>query len=122
MNLSRRSRLSLCQFLDLFDRDSLVVLFDKYGLQTHYLSNQWGGTSATAAVRQAILDASGDQVGNIIGEALRTNGALRFQISPRYRFDQRWKDLLLCLELDGYRPGVDEIGRETGSFVPGRVR
>ena len=65
MNLSRRSRLSLCQFLDLFDRDSLVVLFDKYGLRTDDLSNQWGGTSVTAAVREAVLAASGEQIGNV---------------------------------------------------------
>ena len=63
MNLSRRSRLSLCQFLDLFDRDSLVVLFEKHGLQTDDLSNQWGGTSVTAAVRGAVLAASGDDEG-----------------------------------------------------------
>ena len=29
MNLSRRSRLSLCQFLDLFNREALVVLLEK---------------------------------------------------------------------------------------------
>lgn len=118
MNLSRRSRLSLCQFLDLFDRDSLVVLFDKYGLRTDDLSNQWDGISVTAAVRKAILAASGEQIGNVLGEALRTHGALRYQISPRYRFDERWNDLLLCLELDGYRRGHDEYERETDTFVP----
>ena len=118
MNLSRRSRLSLCQFLDLFDRDALVVLFEKYGLGTNELSNEWGGTSATAAVWKAVLEASGEQIGNVLGEALRTHGALRYQISPRYRFDERWKDLLLCLELDGYRRGVDDYGRETDTFVP----
>lgn len=118
MNLSRRSRLSLCQFLDLFDRDSLVVLFEKHGLQTDDLSNQWGGTSVTAAVRGAVLAASGEQIGNVLEEALRTHGALRYQISPRYRFDERWNDLLLYLELDGYRRGQDEYERETDTFVP----
>ena len=110
MNLSRRSRLSLCQFLDLFDSDALVVLFEKYGLRPNELSNEWGGASATAAIRQAVLKASGEQIGSVLGEALRTHGALRYQISPRYRFDERWNDLLLCLELDGYRRGVDEYG------------
>lgn len=118
MNLSRRSRLSLCQFLDLFERDSLVVLFDKHGLRTDDLSNQWGGTSVTAAVREAVLAASGEQIGNVLEEALRTHGALRYQISPRYRFDERWNDLLLCLELDGYRRGQDEYERDTDKFVP----
>ena len=118
MNLSRRSRLSLCQFLDLFDKDSLVVLFEKHGLRTDDLSNQWGGTSVTAAVREAVLAASGEQIGNVLEEALRTHGALRYQISPRYRFDDRWNDLILCLELDGYRRGQDEYERDTDTFVP----
>ncbi len=118
MNLSRRSRLSLCQFLELFDRDALVVLFEKYGLHADELSNEWGRTSATAAVREAVLEASGEQIGNVLEEALRTHGALRYQISPRYRFNERWNDLLLCLELDGYRRGLDEYERETATFVP----
>ncbi len=118
MNLSRRSRLSLCQFLDLFDRDSLVVLFEKHGLRTDALLEQWGGTSVTAAVREAVLAASAEQIGNILAEALRTDGTLRYQISPRYRFDERWNDLLLYLELDGYRRGYDEYKRETDTFVP----
>ena len=118
MNLSRRSRLSLCQFVDLFNRDSLVVLFEKHGLRTGELLNQWGGTSVPPAVREAVLTASAEQIGNILAEALRTHGALRYQISPKYRFDERWNDLLLYLELDGYRRGYDEYGRETDTFVP----
>ncbi len=118
MNLSRRSCLSLCQFLDLFDRDALVILFEKHGLRFGELSNEWGGTSVTAAVHEAVLQATGEQIGNALGEIVRTRGALRCRISPRYQFDERWNDLLLCLELDGYRRGLDEYGRETDTFVP----
>ena len=118
MNLSQRSRLSLCQFLGLFERDTLVVLFEKFGLRTDELANRWGGMSAIAAVQEAALQASGEQIGNVLGEALRTHGALRYQIAPRYRFDERWHDLLLCLELDGYGPGLDEYGQGSDIFVP----
>ena len=31
MNLSERSKLSLCQFLTLFGRDDLILLLGKYG-------------------------------------------------------------------------------------------
>ena len=117
MNLSRRSCLSLCQFLDLFDRDTLVVLFEKHGLRSEDLSDEWGGTSITAAVREAVLRASGEQIVNVLEEAVRTHGVLRYEISPKYRLDERWKDLLLCLELDGYRRGLDEYGREMDTFV-----
>ena len=48
---------------------------------------------------------------------VRTHGVLRYEISPKYRLDERWKDLLLCLELDGYRRGLDEYGREMDTFV-----
>lgn len=120
MNLSRRSRLSLCQFLALFDFDTLVVLFDKYGIQTDDLLHlrAFKGPVATAAIRDAVIEATGEQIGDVLGEALRTSGALRYQIVPRYRFDERWNDLLLCLELDGYRRGQDESERETDTFVP----
>ena len=118
MNLSRRSKLSICQILDLFDRDPLVILFEKHGLRTDDLSNPWCGSSITAAVREAVLAASCEQIGNVVEEALRTHGALRSQIVPRYRFDERWNDLILCLELDGYRRGQDEYERDTDTFVP----
>ena len=118
MNLNRRSRLSLCQFLNLFDTDTLVVLFDKYEIRTDDLSYWSGQKSPTAAVRDAVIEATGKQIGNVLGEALRTFRTLRGQISQRYRFDETWDDLLLCLELDGYRRGQDEWGGENNTFVP----
>ena len=53
----------------------------------------------------------------MLDEVLMTRQTLRYGVSPKYLFDERWKDLLLCLELDGCRPGVDENGRETDSFM-----
>ena len=37
MYLSKRSKLSLCQFLTLFGRDDLVLLLGKYGFSTDEL-------------------------------------------------------------------------------------
>ena len=111
MNLSRRSKLSLCQFLGLFERDHISLLLEKYGLGTSYPER-----SDVAQIRDAIQCASDEQIGEVLDEVLRTLRALRSEIDPKYRFDQKWNDLLLCLELDGYR--LDDNGDETGSFVP----
>ena len=100
MNLSSRSKLSLCQFLLLFRRTSLRLLLDKYEIP-HELEEEY--LDATAALTESVCEAaSATQLGNLVQEIARTQRALRCEVEPRYRFDQRWEDLLLCLELDGY--------------------
>ncbi len=118
MNLGQRSKLSLCQFLMLFDRDDLVLLFGKYGLPTDELENQWGGQNISAAVRGAVLQASSSQLGELVQELARTHGSMRTGVSPRCRFDERWNDLRLCLELDGYAKERNEYDIELDRFVP----
>lgn len=118
MNLSRRSKLSLCQFLALFERDDLVLLFDKYELPTDELESRWRGQSVTALLKEAILQASASQLGELVQELARAGNSMRAEISPRYRFDERWDDLLLCLKLDGYAKERNEYDRELGRFVP----
>ena len=43
---------------------------------------------------------------------------MRTGVSPRYHFDERWTDLRLCLELDGYAKERDEYEMEQDRFVP----
>ena len=48
----------------------------------------------------------------MLDEAGRTQGNLRSQVSPKYRYDEREADLSRCLELDGYRVtgnGLEQI-------------
>lgn len=116
MNLSSRSKLSLCQFLDLFGRDYLALLFGKYDLSTDDL--KWGGQSTIASLQNAILAGYPSQLGELINEISRTRNSMRFDVSPRYRFDDRWNDLKLCLELDGYAKERDGYDRELDRFVP----
>ena len=102
VNLSSRSKLSLCQFLLLFRRPSLRLLLDKHGIP-HELEEEYP-RDATAALTESVCEAaSATQLGNLVQEIARTERTLRCEVEPRYRFDQRWEDLLLCLELDGYR-------------------
>ena len=113
MNLSQRSKLSLCQLFDLIQKDRIPLLLEKHGLR--HFDHEWCNL---AQIKKAVLNASGEEIRSILDEVLRTHQTLRYEISPKYRFDDRWKDLLLCLELDGYRRGLDEYGREIDFFVP----
>ena len=101
MNLSNRSKLSLCQILLLFPRPSLRLLLDKHGIP-HELEDDYPG-DATATLTESVREgASATQLGNLVQEIASTKRTLRCEVEPRYRFDERWEDLLLCLELDGY--------------------
>ena len=99
--LSERSKLSLCQFLDLQTWSNLGVLLRKYGLEVtgHDISD----------LVPTILVASSDQLRSLLSEVVTTKRALRSQIEPKYRFDQRWCDLVRCLLLDGYKVGNHEL-------------
>jgi hypothetical protein len=119
VNLSTRSRLSVCQFLILFSRDELVLLFGKYQPPTDALEDRWGsGKSTIIAVRDTVLEAPASAVGELLQEIARTRSSMRTSVSPRYRFDERWEDLERCLELDGYGLEKDEWGRELNRFAP----
>ena len=117
MNLSQRSKFSLCQFLTLFESDDLVLLLGKYGLSIAGL--QWGNQNRDAALREAVLQASVLQLGSLVQELARTHGSMRSGVAPRYRFDERWEDLSLCLKLDGY---AKEQRNEYGPFGPPAVQ
>ena len=118
MKLGLRSKLSLCQFLALLNRDDLILLLGKYGLSTDELENKWGGTSVAAAVKEAILPASVSQLESLVQEIAQTHSSMRTGVSPRYRFDERWDDFILCLKLDGYAKGRDDYDIELDRFVP----
>ncbi len=117
MNLNIRSKLSLCQFLTIFDCDDLVLLLGKYELPTDELESHWGAQRVTAVLKVGVLQASDSQIGELIQELARTRSSLRNEISPRYHFDERWDDLLLCLKLDGYVMERDKWGDELNRFV-----
>ena len=117
MNLSKRSKLSLCQFLALFDRDVLIPLFGKYALPTDELESHRIGRGVAPVVDEVVLEASALQLEELVQELARTQGSMRTEISPRYSFNERWDDLCLCLQLDGYTKERDEYGRELGRFV-----
>ena len=118
MDLSRRSKLSLCQFLTLFDRDDLILLLGKYGLSTEELENPWADRSVADALREPVTRATALQLEELVQEIARTRNSMRTGVSPRYRFDERWGDFRLCLGLDGYVDERNEYDLEPDRFVP----
>ena len=100
MNLTQRSKYSLCQFLTLFEYGKLVLLIEKYGLST--IQRRIRDQVCEVAVKNAVFQASDLQLENLVQELERTHDSMRSEVSPRYKFDERWEDFLLCLEIDGY--------------------
>ena len=99
--ISERSKLSLCQFLDLQPRPSLGVLLRKHGMNGEVYD-----LDGLAAIIQVTPP---DQLSSLLSEVIRTKGDLRNQVTPRYRYDERWDDLVLCLLLDGYKVEGDQL-------------
>ncbi len=106
MVLTKRTKYSLAQFLDLFDAAVGRTLLEKYDM-----SWGWAGGYNQVAVSDTLLRADNAKLGRLVEEIVATDGDLRNRISSRYRFDERWRDLTKCLLLDGYRVEKSSITR-----------
>ena len=118
MKLSQRSKLSLCQFLKLFPKGDLTLLLGKYEWSTDNLERLWDELSLTEALKEVIVQASDSQLQGLVQELTRTNQSMRTGVSPKYHFEQRWRELCLSLKLDGYIEERNEYGTEPSRFVP----
>ena len=96
--ISERSRISLSQFLRLQPILSLRVLLRKYDIDAE-ISN----LNRLDRLVSTIEDAQYSQLRNLLEEIVRTQRDLRNQVETRSRYDERLKDLELCLLLDGYK-------------------
>lgn len=109
--LTKRTIISLCQYLSLQNEGVLNLLFEKHNLlQMSY----YGGPSGyrEQELREVLGVATAEQVDAMLQEIVRTQSTFRSHVSPRYLHDERWDDLLRCLELDGYRLADGARGRE----------
>lgn len=106
---STRTLISLSQYLGLHDAPFVRELFVKHGIaiNTHQWSLYSPGPPAEV-IRNDLEAADGQLLQELLAEMIRTLYDLRCRITPRYRHDVRWDDLLLCLRLDGY--GINEDG------------
>ena len=101
MIITKRTKLSLCQFLDLFDQDVVSILLEKHDITS------WGYNPIE--ISRILSDADQSSLETLIDEMVRTNGDLRNRVSPRYRFDERWSDFEKCLLLDGFKIEAEQI-------------
>ena len=99
--ISERSKLSLCQFLSLQPQD-----FQKLMLRKHDIYEDIRTLDRLVAT---VEEAQPSQIHGLLSEITRTQGDLRTRVAPRYRYDERWRDLKLCLRLDGYIVKNDQL-------------
>ena len=100
--LSNRTKISLAQFLVLQSDDTLALLCEKHGISPPNFSTDIY-YDRQGAVRNWVDSTTEERVMAVMDEMVRTYSTVRSSISPRYRFDERWDDLVRCFELDGYR-------------------
>ena len=86
--ISDRTKLSLSQYLELRQDDLLSVLFEKHGLE-------YFGKGIDQLV-EAIRLVQSDQMSSLLDEIFRTEGNLRYNVNPKYRYDERRADLIQC--------------------------
>ena len=103
--ISNRTRSSLCLYLSLHNPADVRILLDRHGIAMDNLLIR-GMTYTpyvTDGLRSSILAATSEQLLDLLEGFVKTSGDLRSRISPRYRHEERWEDLVRCLLLDGYR-------------------
>lgn len=96
---SIRAMLSLAQFLELQNHNLSALLLDKHGVGVLGVCNT---SQVLADLVSALYGAPDGALSSLLSEVAQTQGDLRNRISPRYRYDERFRDLKACLLLDGY--------------------
>ena len=95
MIITKRTKASLTQFLNLLEHDVAHVLLEKHNVSVFGYDQ--------ISINQTLSETDQNSIETLIIEVVETKGDLRNRVSPRYRFDERWRDLEKCLLLDGYR-------------------
>lgn len=96
--IGQRTRHSLAQFLELQEPMTSTVLLSKYGEQHLSLSHE----QLLSDLQNTLCDLDNRTLMLVLTEVVATTGDLRARVNPKYRFDERYRDLEQCLLLDGY--------------------
>lgn len=96
--IGQRTRYSLAQLLEQQETARVVTLIAKHGGQ---ISLNHG--TVLHDLVNALRGLNDRQTMAVMAEVIATSGDLRFRVNPKYRFDERMRDLTQCLALDGYR-------------------
>ena len=92
MNLSNRTKISLVQLLDVFEKVEVKILFIKYSISSNCRN--------TEDIKHAVLS---NKLQELIKELILAKQTFRNKITPKYTFEERWNDFEKCLFLDGYK-------------------
>jgi len=95
--IGSRTRYSLAQFLELYNADFVEALVNKHGISIS-LAYGWLLTDLVNSLHHA----SNEKLLSLLYEIARTSRDLSARITPKYRYSERFSDLRLCLQLDGY--------------------
>lgn len=118
--LTKRSLISLSQYLALQQRDWIDTLFEKHDLNRPHDMHFGDGRYSIGVLQTVLTNSPTARIESLLSEIGRTQGSFRNRVSPRYEYDQRWRDLTLCLELDGYVVESGEL-RRTEPNVDGTI-
>lgn len=92
MNLSNRTKISLVQLLDVFEKVEVKILFEKYSISSNCRN--------TEDIKYVVLSKN---LQELIKELILAKQTFRNKITPKYTFEERWNDFEKCLFLDGYK-------------------
>jgi hypothetical protein len=93
---------SLAQFLELLDKEMIILLIGKHQLYSDDIEELQYGRGFLTALAVSLRSGKESEVLPLLEEIVRTSRDLRNRVSPHYRFDERFEDLERCLQLDGY--------------------
>jgi hypothetical protein len=102
MNISKRTKLSLSELIELLGEKVVNSLIEKHDIS---FKNEY---DELLPINEVILYA--ESTASLFEEIIRRKDDFRYGVSPKYRFDVRWRELELCLLLDGYRIEGNMLG------------
>ena len=100
----KRTRLSLWQFLIDLPSGHVEVLLEKHGLKDENGKYAWVSASDVRDyLKPMLLEATQNELLDLLQEIVSTKSSLSNYLDNWKAFDERWDDLVRCLELNGYK-------------------
>lgn len=117
MIITEQTKISLSQLFDLFVDIDIYILFRKHKISVKHLDIEFENYQTAdqefslIQIISALNKVSTHSIGALVNEVICTRGNFRSGYSPKYVFDERWKDFEKCLLLDGFKIENEEVIR-----------
>jgi len=106
MKISNRTKISIGEILELLNENTKSSLLEKHNISYKDEYDEF------MPIRQAVVQA--ESIASLFGEIVRRRNDIRYDVMPKYRFDERWRELEKCLLLDGYKIEYTDIYKYSG--------